>query len=396
MANENYKYEMAMSYSHKDKVIADKIAKSLKDIFEEKFFKDDICQHEIIVADDMKRTLENIFENSKYSIVLFSKSYMDGKYCPIELEKIIEDLKITGNKFFVIIVDESKFINEDIVYYRLKKLNQLEIKRAINSIINKLIEDSLKKADKEYRLNIKTNFISGNEDNWLKEFDWNILTKQYVKKDGREVKDWRSLWKYIKSNFQIIKSERENKKMIIRLNCHLSIAYKLGQVYGDMTRVSGNRSLVIENSNGPRESEFSFDNKYVNENTDMYKGLDKVVKTGGGTDIVYIVSVKYNQTPDIMKDVEKSLKDINYKKCILFSLYKGIESTRELEDISYFIRENIVHYSGKSNGTTHLFLDTMSPIAFLLGGKSITYGDVCLYEYIPKKEEYIQSLLRSQ
>lgn len=83
----------------------------------------------------------------------------------------------------------------------------------------------------------------------------------------------------------------------------------------------------------------------------------------------------------------------DYSKIYLFQSKSEIKDAEELEDKAAYINKKMQEYRSSGN-TVHLFLDTLAPLAFLLGGKRTFPGEVKLYEYIAEREEYVASLNR--
>ena len=70
MPKTSFDYELALSYAHKDEDIAAIISEELENIFQDKFFKDSIRQHELAEASDFKNKLRSIFDGAHYAVIL--------------------------------------------------------------------------------------------------------------------------------------------------------------------------------------------------------------------------------------------------------------------------------------------------------------------------------------
>lgn len=247
-------------------------------------------------------------------------------------------------------------------------------------------------------MNIHTLYDNGNNAQWLKDYDWNILAKKYVEK--REIKEsytWEDLWDSISLDFNIIKEELEREKettRVLHFNCHLSLAYKLGQIYGNLNQPSTNRNLQLLSSNGKITFVFAKD-RIEREEKDFckdYSGNDMM-----GSDIICIVSIKKPKNEQILDEVKAFLENENqkYHSIYLFQDERYINSTEELESLADYIYNKMLssRIPGR-NCRFHLFLDTITPLAFVLGGRRPFSGEVQLYEYLENKATYKKSLTR--
>lgn len=415
MERSNYKYEIALSYAHKNQNIADLVAYELTNIFSDVFFQDNKSKHELSHANNFKIKLQEIFKNSNYAVIIYSKEYKEAIFTLVELDEIITKKYDKGNnKFFIINlndIDISDSPIKDLFYLNLnvndnKITPEIEskIKEYAHQIKDRILLDSIecKKNENEYSVNIQTNFSNGNIVQWKKEYDWNILTRNYIDKGGRKLKKeytWEQLWNYIKKDFLNIKKELNKEKdiqRIINFNCHLCIAYKLGQVYGDLNKKSGNRNLKLVSSNGFSNISFTFNKEKKNA-----KCKEFVKEYNGNnfksSDIVFIISIKSQENANILEVVKNSMNSQreDYSKIYLFQKVKKLETADEIEEITDYLYNCMKKYRKDSNerkGVIHLFLDTLAPLAFVLGVNSIVPGPIKIYEYIDSEVNYEMAL----
>lgn len=410
--DKKYEYEIALSYANGNDELSEIISHELDCTFDKAFFKDKLRMDELSMADPFGSTLRSIFQNSRFSLVLYTKEYKKGQFAPIELKEIIKKAEEEkSNNFFIIKADDSPVEEKELqdAYYITLNLchfkTKEEVQQKIEEIVHKNIKPCMikrsiqdKKKDKQYKLNIHTVYDNGNNAQWLKDYDWNILAKKYI--DKREIKEsytWENLWNSIKTDFNIIKEELEKEKKttrVIHFNCHLSIAYKLGQIYGNLNQPSTNRNLQLLSSNGKIRFVFGKERE-TREERDFckkYPGNDMM-----GTDIVCIISIKKPKNEQILEEVKAFLDNKNqkYHSIYLFQDERYINSTEELESLTDYIYNKMLsaRIHGK-NYLFHLFLDTITPLVFVLGGRRPFSGEVQLYEYLENKATYKKSLTR--
>lgn len=406
------KYEIALSYANSNDELSEIISYELDCTFDKAFFKDKLRMDELSLADPFGPTLRSIFQNSRFSVVLYTKEYKIGQFAPVELREIIkkaEDEK--ENNFFIIKADDSPVEDaqlQDAYYISLNPnlfKTKEEVRKRVEEIVQKNIKTCMikrsiqdKKEDNKYKLNIHTIYDNGNNVQWLKDYDWNILAKKYVEK--REIKEsykWEDLWDSISLDFNIIKDELEREKEITRVihfNCHLSLAYKLGQIYGNLNQPSTNRNLHLLSSNGKIRFIFAKERtaRVEKDFCKDYSGNDMM-----GSDIICIVSIKKPRNDQILDEVKAFLNNENqkYHSIYLFQDERYINSTEELESLADYIYNKML--SSRIHGRNckfHLFLDTITPLAFVLGGRRPFSGEVQLYEYLENKATYKKSLTR--
>lgn len=406
------KYEIALSYANGNDELAEVISNELDFTFDKAFFRDKLRKDELSKADSFVATLIRIFKNSRFAVVLYTEEYKKGMYAPVELKEIIDKSKHENlNNFFIIKADDSIIEEKEIkgAYYITLIPHDFNSMEEIHQRVSEIVQENIKtvmikrsvgdkkEADK-YKLNIHTIFDNGNNVRWLNDYDWNILGKKYVdKRDIKESYTWENLWDSIRTDFNLIQEElvQENKTTrVIHFNCHLSIAYKLGQIYGNLDQASTNRNLQLLSSNG--KISFAFEKERGGR-----EEKDFCVKSSGNdmmsTDIICIISIKSPKNEHILNAVKGFLKleDQKYNSIYLFQDERRIESTLELESLADYIYNKMqsAYIHGKKC-KFHLFLDTITPLAFVLGGRRPFSGDVQLYEYLETEAIYKKSLTR--
>lgn len=413
------KYKIALSYAHKDKDIADIVKKELENIFSGGFFMDELRPEELANADPFREKLENIFHRSEYAVILYSENYRKGQFTSTEMKKILKMAEERDDvRFFIINIDDCRGIDKDMsgcTYIVLntnssaadevhpkpdvqEQLHDIVHNKIKKHIIMKTVEE--KKREEEYSVRIQTLSANGNSFLWKMEYDWNLLGKAFIdEENGRKVKketSWADLWKYVKTDFLMIKDELSKEpdvKRRIYLNCHLSIAYKLGQIYGDLRRASGNRNLFLESSNRDSDTVFELSREMhdtpVEDFCQNYEG-----NCCESADNVCIVSIKPKIQGNILETVKYFLEiqGKKYHKIYLFQKEMLIGDADSLENMAEYLRSKMAGYQNKSNCRIHLFPDTMAPLMFALGARTIFPGVVQLYEYYPGENTYTESL----
>lgn len=278
-----------------------------------------------------------------------------------------------------------------------------QIKRIIHNQIKKfMIEETIieNRGKKEFSLNIHTTFGPGNGAKWNMDYDWNMLGTGYVEENGRNIREgatWQALWAYLEKDFLWIKDKLNEEKDFlfkIHFNCHLSIAYKLGQFYGDLGQVSGNRNLVLMSSNRSSRNEFPLKKeiRYVlpPDFCQEYEG-----NKNDSTNIVCIISIKTRKEINIVRTVAEFLDEqgMDYHKIYLFQKQINIDCADTLENMAEYLREKMKECRKGHKCKIHLFPDTTAPLMFVLGARTIVPGEICLYEYDPQKDSYTMSLM---
>jgi hypothetical protein len=412
-----FKYEVALSYSHKDEEAANLISNELEYIFADRIFQDYLRPEELVDANVFRETLKRIFQESRYAVILYSPNYEKGNFTKIELEEVLNIAKSTGENNFCIINYSDKLIKNEslkhLFYMDLKGEEKVKLQEQISEIVMNLKKSQLLKTIKQeklegiYRLNVQTLFMYGNLAQWKHNYNWNILTKKFIEAKGRKIADeysWKDLWKYIEEDFLLIKRELNKMPEIEReifLNCHLSIAYKLGQLYGDLGKGSGNRNLTLISSN--RQSNLIFKIPKEPQKQEPAIEITCISEPGNdetSVDIVCIISLKPLKNKDVMGQVKKSLSraEKKYHTIYLFQEEITVAGGAQLEGIAEYLIEKMLELRMNDNGDNyniHLFLDTLAPLAFVMGGRALFPGEIYLYEFIDTEENYIASLSKN-
>lgn len=406
MSESNYRYQIALSYAHADEKIALLISKELRDIFADKYFRDEEKKFELTSADNFKQKLQEIFRQTRYPVILYSDNYQKAEFTQVELEEIVRNSEERKDgAYFILNMTDKVIENHDLIGLTyLDNLSDDKIHKNISDIKEKLMHKTFEKTrhEKEYSINIHTLFEYGNTAIWREDYDWNLFSTPYIKSNGRDIDQghtWKELWEYIRKDFLLIISllkEKPDTLFKIHMNCHLSIAYKLGQLYGDLDHAS-NRKLVLDNSNNRMQLAFSF-----GEKSEEPRSWDILTEYGGNDgeseDIVCIINVRGNFHGElIVEKVKNSLDKLNvtYNRLYLFEKEGNIKTAGEMESLVDYLDQSMRKCRKDKKGCTiHLFLATLAPVAFLLGGKSVFPGEVKLYEYKSSDEEYEMALTR--
>lgn len=421
------KYEIALSYAHKDQKIADLLGEQLELVFADGFFMDEYRPEELASAELFREKLKDIFSRSEYAVILYSQNYSDGKFASVEKEQILEkENREEWSHCFIINIDDCRIIDgqmEGLTYIPLnisellqdnnglefgkQEVDWKKVEEKIHDIIQGKIKKTIilqtaekKKEQPEYLVRVQTLCPYGNEFQWDKDYDWNILGKAFIDTaDGRCLKEkisWQHFWQSVDNDFEWIKSNLRGMpdvKRRIHLNCHLSVAYKLGQVYGDLRQASGNRNLVLVSSNRNQKIEFAFHHTVSEKQTaDFCREY-----TGNcceSADIVCIISIKPKELGNVLEVVKQFLNQQGKQYCKIYLFQKEmiLEDADMLESMAAYLREKMIAFRTGSECKIHLFPDTTAPLMFVLGARSVFPGTVQLYEYIPKKDTYIDSL----
>lgn len=417
-------YEIALSYAHNDSEIARVIKEELKNIFADRFFMDEYKPEELANAAQFKEKLRKIFQRTKYSVILYSPNYIKGTFTHVECGSILNKAKNEDSDnphFFVINVN----VKDDEICEQLRGCQYIQLKvsdglkdstessdkkldEQIHDIVHNQIKKYMinqsikeKKRQNKYFLNVQTLCMSGNSVQWKMDYDWNLSGAAYIDEDGRRIRKgftWQDLWDYVKEDFILIKDKLKQEpdtQLTLRLNCHLSIAYKLGEVYGDLWQASGNRNLVLISSARVADTTFAFEKEinyiYPEDFCERYEG-----NNCESPDIVCIISIKPYEQGNVLETVKQFLKKSGQEcsEICLFQKVMCIDNTSTLEGMAKYLREKMKICRKGSECTIHLFADTTAPLMFALGAKSIFPGKVQLYEYIPEEDSYEMSLAR--
>lgn len=421
------KYEIALSYAHKDQEIANRLGEQLELAFADGFFMDELRPEELASAELFREKLKDIFRRSDYAVILYSQHYREGQFTSVEKDQIFKKKHMESRSHcFIINVDDCEITEEPmegLTYIPLKingitpkhdgseTVEQAAYWEKIDETIHDIIQNRIKKriilqsAEKkkeqsEYSLRVQTLCPYNNSFRWDRDYDWNILAKAFVDTaDGRSLKQddwWPYLWSYVDTDFKWIQHclvDMQDVKWRIHLNCHLSIAYKHGQAYGDLRQASGNRNLVLISSNRNQNVEFAF-NPIVPETEIEDFCREYVGNCPESTDIVCIVSIKPHEQGNVLETVRQFWNQ-NGKKCCKIYLFQKeilIEDADMLESMAAYLREKMIACRTGNGCNIHLFPDTTAPLMFALGARSVFPGTVQLYEYIPQKDTYVESL----
>lgn len=409
-------YEVALSYAHKDGRIAEIFKRELKNIFADRFFMDVDKPEELTNAGEFEEKLRIIFQRTNYPIILYSENYCEGQYTSVEKEEILKRASREKEPHLFIInindYDLLKCFEKNLLFMSLDVLSlvtdELTLEKRIHDIIHNqikkfMMKQSIKeiKEQREYAVNVQTLFIRGMGTQWKTNCNWNLLGTAYLDEDGRRVKEgttWQELWQYIEDDFLWIKEHLEaDITRKIYLNCHLSIAYKLGQIYGDLGQASGNRNLVLLSGKGEKEIVFTFDKKVdykLSESISICQEYDG--NNCESEDIACIVSIKPGAQENILETVKCYMEErgIECRKVCLFQKKMYIEDANMLENIAEYLRNRMSKSRVGHKSKIHLFPDTTAPLMFVMGAKSIVSGKIQLYEYIPEEDSYEVSLMR--
>lgn len=406
-------YEIALSYAHADLKIAEIIREELVNIFADGFFMDRHKPDELASADAFVQKLQDIFKNANYAVILYSKGYNDGKFTGAERDAIIRKAEEKNDYSHIFIIN----INDYDVYEKLSQCTYISLKvpedeegrslkMQIHDIIHKRIKKRIikktideRKIPTEYSFNIQTLQTSGNPFRWETDYDWNLLGTRYIGKYGKKIKEdtkWEYFWSYIENEFTLIKDNLKRHPDIVfklRFNCHLSIAYKLGKIYGDLWQASGNRNLILVSSGKVKGTIFTFSKEINCKVPD-----DFCIEYNGNNlenpDIVCIISIKPYEQGNILETVKQFLKNSKTEcsKIYLFKQEICIKDADTLEGMGKYLREKMRKCRTGSECKIHLFADTTAPLMFVLAAKTIFPGKVRLYEYIDKEDSYEFSL----
>ncbi len=413
-------YEIALSYAHDDKKIAELLRVELENIFSDGFFMDVSRTEELADAAIFEEKLRDIFQRSRYWIILYSKNYEKGKFTNVEKEGILKLSSGKRSHLFIININDNEIIkafpdaNEYIpLYVQNQDDGEWEIDVNVHSQIYDIVHNYIKKrmirkiicgSNKagEFALNVHTTYDHGNDFKWRMDYDWNMSGKAFISSGGRSVKEgctWQELWDYLEKDFIWIKDNLDsNVRRKICLNCQLSVSYKLGQIYGDLGQGSGNRNLELRSKNRVMDIVFPLEKKIDYDIT----GFDFCTKCEGNDtkskDFVCIISIKPRIAGDILGTVKSYLESQGKKYCGIYLFQKRtmISDSTTLENMAEYIREKMCQCQKEcgSGYTVHLFPDTAAPLMFVLGARTIVSGKIQLYEYKMEENSYEMSLVR--
>ena len=413
-----FKYELALSYAHKDEPVAAMISEEFQNIFQDRFFKDTIHPHELSSATNFKNRLRHLFSISHYAVILYSPNYQNGEFAQVELKAITELYGGDVNpRFFIINIDDTTIKEESLneltyILLPLKRKTEAEIKERIKEIVHKqikkyIIQETVSDFGDSYGISIRTLFAEGNTPIWEPQYNWNLFTTEFINTESRKLKSkytWKDLWDSVKADFNTIyerlKILKSSIKCTINLNCHLSIAFKLGLLYGQLNSpFSQYRNLVVVSGKGHR---FTFSESRIPTpgGTSAFLKEEKNGNDPRADSIVCTVSASLNgrNLSALWKTQEKTIEESNIacKKRFLFHRKGDIENADLLEQIVDSLAEQLIAVrTDECVDNIHLFLDTPAALAFVLGNHKVFPGRIILYEYEQNPDCYYQSLERN-
>lgn len=411
MQKTTYKYELALSYAHKDEYIATMIGEEFKNIFQDRFFMDTIQSHELSSASDFKKRLRYLFSKSHYAVILYSENYQHGEFAQVEQQAITELFgKDENPRFFIININDTLVKNAALVgltynLLSLKRKTATPKKDSMKEIIheqikNHIIEDTLDECNGSYGISIRTLFAEGNTPIWEPQYNWNLFTTEFIKTESRELKPeytWYDLWNYVKTDFTKIYKCLKNMpsyQCTINLNCHLSVAYKLGFLYGDLG-LSKNRNLTLISGKG--EHSFAFTPKTAcTSDENILSCFETDGNAPNADSVACMVSLTSCDAYGLIKTIQKSIKlnQIECSKIVIFSATIEIKNADMLERIANSLHKQLAA-AKKNADSIHLFLRAPAALAFVLGNKKVFPGNIILYEYDQKSDCYYKSLERN-
>lgn len=421
-------YKIALSYSRKDSAIEKIMEKELEKVFAGSLFTDMLRIEKLANASQLKEKLQDIFRKAEYSVILYSKNYYEGNFTLAEMEAIRSCVE-PGKEphFFIVKINDGQELPEGLrgcTYIGLDVPGSFreggdvysenyagdldfltcQIRRIVHDQIKKFMIDETiieNREKKEFALNIHTTFGPGNGAKWNMDYDWNMLGTGYIEENGRNLRKgatWQGLWAYLEKDFLWIKDRLSKEKdflLKIHFNCHLSIAYKLGQFYGDLGQISENRNLVLMSSNRSLRNEFPLKKEiHYALPADFCREYEGNKKES--TDIACIISIKIRKEENIVRTVTEFLNErgIDCHKIYLFQKQMSIDCADTLENMAEYLREKMKECRKGHTCKIHLFPDTTAPLMFVLGARAIVPGELYLYEYDPQKDSYTMSLMK--
>lgn len=413
MKKESYKYELALSYAHKDEAIASSISLEFQNIFQDRFFQDVLHPEDLAVASKFEERLKTIFNNSHYAVILYTENYQKGRFAQVELKTIVSrSIAENSNHFFILHLNDIPVKEKCIkgltyINLPLKGKSPSEKKNLIqdavhNKIKRCIIDNTLKNMEDTYSLSLRTLFAGGNTPIWETDYDWNLFTTEFIEPEGRKLRQeykWDDLWNYVKSDFMRIYNKIKATPSVllkINLNCHLSIAYNLGVLYGDLS-IPKNRNLILTSG---KNLHSIFDFRRPVSPSDINISITRSEKAGNNivsNDIACIISLTSRPMPNLCSTVTNFLNSqtIAFKKLFSYSDSIDIKNTDELGQLSFFLHNQLLELMTNEKATClHLFLRVPAALAFVLGSIPMFPGKILLYEYDQESNSYTMSLKR--
>lgn len=409
-----YEYEVAVSYARKDIEIVSRFRDELKFIFKDALFIDIDEAYKMTAAIKLSETLREIYgKKAKYIIIFYSANYIEGQFTTVEFNELLMRLKKEEDTvFFCINIGEmhmhDKIADRNYIAFNTSEDHHKQVVDIVKKIKESIINTNLCYCREQlspcFDLNIQSNGKDDNAFRWLKDFDWNILLEKYIDvEDGQKLNSestWQNIYNDLMENFNFIRRLiRENSaskiKTNIVLNCHLSLAYAIGKVYGDVMEVGrSNRNLSLRGgANYP-----SFDFLTTIDKTEELALPTYWCEEGNNkksNNIIVVINIRRYNHGNVVNSAKSCLDylDCEYESLHLFEYIGEIEKTTHILHFIEFImekmKENKINCPGEK---IHLFASTITPLMFVLGGRSRYLGTVQLYEYLFSEKVFNPSI----
>ncbi|WP_347489265.1 SAVED domain-containing protein [Desulfoscipio sp. XC116] len=414
IAENNYDYELAISYAREDEKVVERFASEFQNIFADRVFLDKSKIYEFAGVKDFEGALASIYGMKARSVVIFySKKYEEKHFTVIEFNAVIERLQKDKKLLCFIVSIGDVPVNEAIkknhyFSYFIKNLDRDEqCKKIVAAIKETMMHNNLlqaKQIDQDIDLKIQSITSPNNRPSWEKNYNWCILLGEFMETDGRRLKApyaWPDVLASLGKDFanfkkHIYKLGLDEIKINIILNCHLSLAYALGRWYGDIIEKRGNPNLVLQGTKNGTKFDFS---RIVLPDTPLPMPEIKVLDGNkGSNDTVVILKIcSGNEDMDFqVKYYCDNVIHLDYDQILYFKYNARIAEKaagKHLKEIAEFIIQQISDKGSKLPGRKiHLFAGTMAALMFVLGGRSRYLGPVQLYEYNFNTQEYTPSL----
>ncbi len=411
MLKKEFTYELAVSYAREDQAIVDTFAVDFKKVFENVFFQDKERPGDL-ESNHFKNQLRKIFgELTRVVVVFYSKDYLkpEKEFTKAEFDKIIEKTVDENDDFlwFIINLDDavidSRIENKFYHNYRENERTDKNYNQIITVIKQKIMEHNMKSQyfddNQMIDLKVQTRLNPAHQLKWESCYNWCFLEYSFALSEIKITKEWMNPIKSgLFKDFNYLKSLEsfQSNKINLVLNCHLSVAYALGYLYGDIFKGRASNNILLRglvNSIGFDFSQISFNEAVSNTSGLEIKTSEKDNKA---EDIVVIINIcKGNRS--IKETVEEQLKSkfkISYKKVIEFNYFEEIADPQILVHFAKIITDKIQkEINGQGKATLQVFSRSLTPLMFLLGGSFNGLGCVQLYEhdFDSGNNAYIQS-----
>lgn len=102
---------------------------------------------ELSLADPFGPTLRSIFQNSQFSLVLYTKEYKRGQFAPVELREIIKKAEEEqANNFFLIKADDSPIEETQLqdAYYISLNPSHFKTKEEVQKKVEEIVRKNIK------------------------------------------------------------------------------------------------------------------------------------------------------------------------------------------------------------------------------------------------------------